>query len=86
MGLDQATRDHRWEVSALITHVLEPPPEAMARRVTKTLLHPHSRLADPRWISSANAFIREAAGTAEAYRRFGKGTGKGHDNQKEDGS
>jgi len=78
LAIEQAALNSRWELATLMSFGSEPDFHMMSRVSKATLLRPHSRLADPRWAVAAQAYISNAASSAEAFRKF-KGKGKGKD-------
>ena len=80
---DQASRDGRWEMAQLMSRAPPTPAEMTYRWPVKDLLRPFSPLASPKWAAAAQAYLREAAGTEEAYKKYGDGRGKGQKKGKE---
>jgi hypothetical protein len=76
-GIDQSSRDGRWEIGFLLSRSAEVPQEAASRRPLRTLLAPHSQMASASWVAAAQNYLREAALTEKAIREYGKGKGNG---------
>jgi hypothetical protein len=69
VAIEQVTIDNRWDLAYLLTHSPDPPWNAIDRTPTTDAMRPFSRLADPRWIASGIAYIRDVDAMAERRRK-----------------
>ena len=69
MALEQVTLDDRWDLAYLLTHQTEPSSQMMGRQPERSSLRPFSRLAEPRWIAAAVAYLRDIDLMSERRRK-----------------
>ena len=69
MALEQVTLDDRWGLACFLTHQTEPSSQMMGRQPERNALRPFSRLAEPRWIAAAVAYLRDIDLMAERRRK-----------------
>ena len=50
----------RWSLGWLLTHLSEPPSEAVSRKAPKEQIRPYARLANPTWIAACVGYMNDA--------------------------
>ena len=74
--MEQVTLEggNQWTVPWLLTTIPEPPWATVARPLQQSILHPHSKLLDPRWAVAVGGYV---ADTVELQERLHKHAGMG---------